>query len=72
MYVKNAMKKSGLEGRQIMNFNTGEVIGIKRKLDTLGRVVIPAEYREAFKLEEKSEVEIFMVKNGVFIKVRED
>lgn len=72
MYVKNAMKKSGLEGRQIMNFNTGEVIGIKRKLDTLGRVVIPAEYREAFKLEEKAEVEIFMVKNGVFIKVRED
>lgn len=52
-----------------MNFNTGEVIGIKRKIDNLGRLVIPVEYREAFNLKEKSEVEIFMVKNGVFIKV---
>ena len=55
-----------------MKFNTGEVMGIKRKLDTLGRVVIPIEYREAFKLEEKAEVEIFMVKNGVFIKLKEN
>lgn len=42
-----------------MNFNTGEVIGIKRKLDTLGRVVIPAEYNEKYieksKIKEKIE-----------------
>lgn len=55
-----------------MKVNTGEVIGIKRKLDTLGRLVIPVEYRESFKLEEKAEVEIFMIENGVFVKLKED
>lgn len=71
MYVKNAITKNGLGGMK-MKFNTGEVMGIKRKLDTIGRVVIPIEYREAFKLEERAEVEIFMVKNGVFIKLKEN
>ena len=58
-------------GGNKMKVNTGEVIGIKRKLDTLGRVVIPVEYREAFNLKEKAEVEIFMIENGIFIKLKE-
>lgn len=55
-----------------MKVNTGEVIGIKRKLDPLGRLVIPVEYREAFNLKEKAEVEMFMIENGVFVKLKED
>lgn len=54
-----------------MKFNTGEVIGMKRKLDPLGRVVVPIEYRKELGIKEKDEVEIFLVKDEIFIKVKE-
>ncbi len=49
--------------------NTGETIGIKRKLDNLGRVVLPIEFRKELGINERDEVEIFLVKDGIFIKV---
>lgn len=49
---------------------TGETIGIKRKFDKLGRIVIPKEFRDEMKIEDNSEGEIFLVPNGIFIKIK--
>ena len=54
-----------------MQVNTGETIGLKRKLDPLGRVVIPKEFREEIGIKEGEQVEMFLIENGIFIKTRE-
>ena len=52
--------------------NVGETIGVKRKLDPLGRIVIPKEFRDTINLKEGEQVEMFLVSNGLFIKTREE
>lgn len=47
-------------------------IGIIRKVDELGRVVIPIEIREKFQIEEKTQVEIFVEGNRIILKKFED
>lgn len=42
--------------------------GIIRKLDELGRVVIPVELREKFKIFEKDPIEIFVEKDTIILK----
>lgn len=49
---------------------TGETIGIKRRFDELGRIVIPKEFRNELKIEINTEGEIFLIPNGIFIKIR--
>lgn len=46
----------------------GETKGIKRKLDNLGRVVLPKEFRESLKLNKNDEVEIYLLQEGIYIK----
>ena len=41
-------------------------IGIIKEIDDLGRLVIPKEIRESFKLEKK--VEIVVTKNGILVR----
>lgn len=48
--------------------NTGETRGVIRKMDELGRVTLPKEFRKALELKEKDEVEIFLLKDGFYIK----
>lgn len=48
--------------------NTGETRGVIRKIDELGRVVLPKEFRDTLNLKEKDEVEIFLLKDGTYIK----
>ena len=50
-----------------VHINTGNTLGITRKIDELGRVVIPIEYRNKLKLKEKDPVEIYLLKNGIYI-----
>lgn len=49
-----------------MNFIKGEGLGVVRKLDSLGRVVIPKEIRREYGLEKGSTVEI-KAKDGVIL-----
>ena len=42
--------------------------GIIRKVDELGRVVIPIEIRKGFNIVEKDPVEIFVDGNGIVLK----
>ena len=50
-----------------VTINTGNTVGLIRRLDELGRVVLPVEYRNKLKLKEKDPVEIYLLKNGIYI-----
>ncbi len=43
-------------------------IGIVRKLDDLGRIVLPVELRHTLGLEEKDPLEIFVEDNHIILK----
>lgn len=43
-------------------------LGIIRKVDELGRIVIPKETRKAFKLEEGTPLEIFVEKEKIILR----
>lgn len=48
--------------------NTGETTGVKRKLDELGRVVLPVEFRKELGVEARAEFEMFLLKDGIYLK----
>lgn len=50
------------------NINTGETKGVIRKIDELGRITLPKEFRDTLELKEKDGVEIFLLKDGFYIK----
>lgn len=54
-----------------MDINTGETIGLKRKIDPLGRIVLPIEFRKELKMNVSDEVQMFLLKDGIFVKVKE-
>ena len=55
-------------GKMERKINIGETRGIKRKIDDLGRITIPKEFRDALEVKEKDEVEIYLLQDGFFIK----
>ena len=50
------------------NINTGETKGVIRKIDELGRITLPKEFRDTLELKEKDGVEIFLLKDGFYIR----
>lgn len=52
--------------------NLGETLGIIRRFDDLGRVVIPSEIRKSLSIKEGDAVEIFATQRGIFIRKKED
>ena len=60
-------------GKELLNkidIKLGDTMGISRKTDVLGRIVIPIEFRKELGLdeEEKPWVEMFLVNDGVYIR----
>ena len=47
--------------------DTGNTLGISRKLDTLGRIVLPMEFRKELNLNPKDSVNIYLLKNGFYV-----
>lgn len=45
-----------------------KALGIVRKVDELGRVVIPVEVRKALNINKKDPVEMFSKEDGLFIR----
>ena len=45
------------------------LIGITRKIDHMGRVTLPKEYREFFQMPTGKRVEIFATDEGILIRV---
>lgn len=50
------------------NANTDEITGVTRKLDTLGRLVIPMEIRRGLGLKAKTYVTFFLDEKNIIIK----
>lgn len=51
--------------------NVGETIGIKRKIDPLGRIVLPSEFRKELGVKEGEQVEMFLLPDGIYIRAKE-
>lgn len=51
---------------------TGETIGIKRRFDDLGRIVIPKEFRKELGVKEETKGEMFLLPDGIFIKINKE
>lgn len=48
--------------------NVGETRGMIRGLDSLGRVVIPIEFRKVLGIKKNDPIEIFLVKDGIYLR----
>lgn len=46
-------------------------VGVVRKVDELGRVVIPKEIRDRFKIEEETDIEFFVDGNKIILQKQE-
>lgn len=44
-------------------------IGIVRKIDSLGRVTLPKEFRRVFRLKENDEIEILATDEGILLRI---
>lgn len=53
-----------------IDIQLGNTRGISRKLDELGRITLPIEFRKELELNEneKNWVEIFLVNDGIYIR----
>ena len=51
----------------------GDVKGLARRIDQLGRIVLPIEFRKELEMlsDEKQWAEIFLLEDGLFIKKKE-
>ena len=57
------------EKKKILGIDRLEnVAGITRKLDTLGRIVIPKETRKMLRMKSGEAVEMITFKNGIFVR----
>lgn len=48
--------------------DTWETRGVIRKVDKLGRIVIPKEFRNTLNLKVEDDAEIYLLKDGIYIK----
>ena len=51
---------------------TGETKGVRRHFDSLGRIVIPKEFRNELGIKPESKGEIFLLPDGLFIKIEKE
>lgn len=56
-----------------IDIQLGDTKGLARKLDALGRVTLPVEYRKELNMlsDEKEWVEIFLLEDGLYIRRKE-
>lgn len=52
----------------LLNIDLGNTKGITRKFDELGRIVIPKEFRNELNFNSKDKVEVFLLKDGMYIR----
>lgn len=44
-------------------------IGIVRKMDSLGRIVIPKEFRRVYRIDKNEEIEILATDQGILLRL---
>lgn len=52
----------------MLTVDLGNTRGVIRSLDNLGRIVIPKEFRNELNIEEKDELQIFLLEDGLYVK----
>lgn len=52
----------------MIKIDVGNTKGIDRKIDDLGRVTIPREFLKRLKINNRNYIEIFLTKEGIFMK----
>lgn len=65
--LRETLKLHGIKNDEIV-ITKDTVVGIVRKIDELGRVVIPKEMRKVLCIEEGCNIEIICLKDGVFLR----
>ncbi len=60
-----------MDNENIVEINLGNTKGIIRHLDNLGRVVLPKEFRKELNFNEEDEIEIFLLKNGIYLQKKQ-
>lgn len=50
-----------------IEINTGNTMGLTRKIDDLGRIVLPMEFRKELGLKPKDPVNIYLLENGFYV-----
>lgn len=53
--------------KEIRVINVGNTKGLTRRLDELGRVVLPVEFRKELKLNPRDSVSIYLLPTGFYI-----
>lgn len=51
----------------MLNIDLGNVRGLSRQLDNLGRIVIPMAYRKELNINGKDKLSIYLLEDGVYI-----
>lgn len=52
----------------MLQIDLGNTKGIKRKLDNLGRITLPMEFRKELNVNERDTFEMYLLDNGIFVK----
>ena len=60
-----------MDNENIVKINLGNTKGIIRHLDNLGRVVLPKEFRKELNFNEEDEIELFLLKNGIYLEKKQ-
>ncbi len=45
-----------------------KAIGVTRRIDSIGRIIIPKELRDEFKLEHRTEMELYVDEDALYMK----
>ena len=54
-----------------IEIDTGNTSGLTRKIDDLGRVVLPSEFRSELGLKPRDAVNIYLLENGFYVEKKE-
>ena len=54
--------------KEIIEIDLGRTRGISREVNDTGRVVLPKDFRNALKINSNDLVELFLLREGIFIR----
>lgn len=51
-----------------MKINLGDIMGLNRKINSDGRITIPKEFLRKLNINKNENVDIYLLKDGIYIK----
>lgn len=56
----------------MLKIDLGNTLGLTRRTDKLSRIVIPKQFMESLNMKAEDEVEIFLLKEGIFVRKKQN